>query len=67
MPVLNKQLQMALYNKSVQGITEHYDNWGRVYYVTLFQDHSSTLGTDSISDTFNPVVDGVIIAGIEEE
>lgn len=67
MPVLNKQLQMALYNKSVQGLREYYDYQGRVYYVELLQDHSNTLGEDTVTDSFNPVVDGVIIAGNADE
>ena len=66
MPVLNKPLQMALYNKSVQAIGEYFDSQGRVYRVALFQDHYWAPGEDGIDDP-TTMVDNFFIAGDSDE
>lgn len=38
MPVLRKTLQMAVYNRGVEGICEHFDNYGYVRRLTLLRD-----------------------------
>ena len=62
MPILNKPLQMALYNKGVQAHVEYFDSQGRVYALALWQDHPERPGTDGVDD-----VPGLIIAGDSEE
>ena len=43
MPVLRKTLQMAVYNRGVEGICEQYDRYGYVRYLTLLRDASGGL------------------------
>ena len=38
MPVLGKELQMAVYNKGVEGICEYYDSYGYVVRLALLRD-----------------------------
>lgn len=38
MPVLRKTLQFVVYNMGVEGICEHFDNYGYVRYLTLLKD-----------------------------
>ena len=49
MPVLRKNLQMALYSKRAQAFEEHLDNNWRVYYVTLYRDDPN----ENLSETNN--------------
>lgn len=38
MPVLGKILQMVIYNRGVEGVCEHFDNYGYVRRLTLLRD-----------------------------
>ena len=68
MPVLKKDLQMAVYDKGVQGLRQYYDSQGRIYAVALMHSHGMVLGNDSILDSFDPTDEyGVIIAGDVKE
>ena len=60
MPVLDKPLQMAIYNKGVQAIGELLDSYGRVYHVILYEQHGSAPGEDGIDDP-STVVDNFFI------
>lgn len=43
MPVLRKPLQMALYNRGIEGICEHFDSYGYVRRLTLVRDAAGGL------------------------
>ena len=64
MPVLNKPLKMAIYNKSVQGVKEYFDSQWRVNRVILLRDHPYTPGD---LDSIGEVYEYVIIAGDSQD
>lgn len=43
MPVLKRTLQMVVYNRGVEGICEHFDNYGYVRSLTLLRDAGKKL------------------------
>lgn len=43
LPVLRKVLQMAVYNRGVEGVCEHFDNYGYVRRLTLLRDAAGGL------------------------
>lgn len=54
MPVLNKKLQMVLYEKNAEWLCEYYDDSWRVYYVALLVERPFVPGMNSQSDEFIP-------------
>ncbi len=55
MPVLRKNLQMALYSRDAQAFEEHVDNNWRVYYLTLYRNdpYGGNLGGTNSSGNRN--------------
>ena len=54
MPVLNKKLQMVLYEKTPEWICEYFDDSWRVYHVALLIDRPPVPGMNAPSDEFRP-------------
>lgn len=62
MPVLQKNLQMVLYNKSREALIEYFDSSSKVYYVVLYEDLP-----DLPSDLSPADEKRIIVAGGSEE